>query len=217
MLASCSGHTRWSRQQRPLGGGCLLALHSGHRVVVALLLLLGLAVDAWAGDAVLALSADGARLDDPQNHLVWQRCAVGMQWQGGRCAGLPLLMSRPEALQLALDLSRVEGVRYHLPSVVELQRLHSQLLVNARFSGMLAGFAPPPDEWWWTSTAVVESGTANPYAYDSVMRRRAEAGRPPAAPMPRGWAIRLRTGETRQDLAGAARLPVLLVRSTQGE
>ena len=55
-----------------------------------------------------------AELFDQKNQLVWQRCAVGMVWNGQTCTGSPKKLSWTEASVFSI------GADWRLPSLEEL-------------------------------------------------------------------------------------------------
>lgn len=73
-----------------------------------------------------AAGASGAVVTDAATGLTWLRCALGQQWQAGRCTGEPLTLSQPDAHARvdALNAERYQGIdRWRLPDIVELAAL----------------------------------------------------------------------------------------------
>lgn len=66
-----------------------------------------------------------AEVVDHATGLVWQRCSVGQQWDGATCVGTASLMTWEDALAHAVALRPVDGQRWRLPNVKELDSLVS--------------------------------------------------------------------------------------------
>ncbi len=127
----------------PTSGACL-----------ALLLVAGaVSPSAWAKcdkkptkpDALYqeVAGSQGAEVQDPGSHLVWQRCLVGKQWDpvAQQCTGAAKKMSWQVAMNLAKPAgdSVAKPTRWRLPSYIELLTLVdlncSGPAVNARWFG----------------------------------------------------------------------------------
>ena len=76
-------------------------------------------MSAAHADGRFVISADGQEVTDTQTKLVWQRCAVGMKWDGKTCAGKATKMSLAQAKK-AQDAS---NPAWHAPSKEELSSL----------------------------------------------------------------------------------------------
>ena len=81
-----------------------------------------------------AASADGPRLQrdgpvarDYINKLEWMRCSVGQHWENETCVGEILMLSVLEAQEIVQRVSNLEGGRWRLPTVKELQTLVSKV------------------------------------------------------------------------------------------
>lgn len=73
-----------------------------------------------------AAGASSAVVTDAATGLTWLRCALGQQWQEGRCTGEPLALSQSDAHARveALNAERYQGIdRWRLPGIVELAAL----------------------------------------------------------------------------------------------
>ena len=65
----------------------------GNTILAVAAMAVGVAAHA---ESRYTLSADGQEVTDTQTKLVWQRCAVGMKWNGKTCVGEPVLMTHSE-------------------------------------------------------------------------------------------------------------------------
>lgn len=93
---------------------------------------------------------NGAELRVILSGLVWQRCVVGMTWNGSNCVGTPALLLWTE-IPTALALTATPGTAWRLPTKDEL----ASLLVQ-KSSGNLVDpvwFPNSPAYWTWTSDA----------------------------------------------------------------
>lgn len=182
------------------------------------LLALCAAAAAQAGPALsaaqphLAPSADGAYVIDSQTRMAWARCVEGMRWNGKACAGSPRLLTQAQALALASERWKAEGVAWRLPRVNELKRLVDKSTQPPGLNPRL--FPNAPEDWHWTATANVNTSTVNPYAYGNVARGGAGESR---LSVQQGWAVDMATGDARSDMGRGTPLPVRLVRPAPQE
>ncbi len=89
------------------------------------------------------VSADGQEVTDTQTKLVWQRCAVGMKWDGKTCAGKATKMSLAQAKK-AQDAS---NPAWHAPSKEELSSLVNKSQKKPRIDH--AAFPATPSGVFW--------------------------------------------------------------------
>ena len=66
----------------------------GNTILAVAAMAVGVAAHA---ESRYTLSADGQEVTDTQTKLVWQRCAVGMKWDGKTCVGKATKMSLAQA------------------------------------------------------------------------------------------------------------------------
>ena len=66
-------------------------------------------------------SPDGQEITDSKTGLVWQRCAEGMVWKGGTCAGNALFSNHSAAVVRA----KAAGQPWRLPTMKELSGIVS--------------------------------------------------------------------------------------------
>lgn len=155
------------------------------------------------------VSEDGEYVLDMRARLAWPRCVEGMTWNGANCIGQPRRMTHGEAMNLALQRWKSEGVRWRVPRANELRRLVDKQQPKGGMDPQW--FPAAPREWHWSSSASIHSGTINPYNYGNVMEGRTE---PNVSEMgvAQGWAVNMVDAEARGDFAKSSRLPVRLVR-----
>ena len=73
------------------------------------------------------LQRDGPIARDYINKLEWMRCSVGQLWENNTCVGEVLMLSVPEAEEVAQRVTNLEGGRWRLPTVKELQTIVSKV------------------------------------------------------------------------------------------
>ena len=69
------------------------------------------------------LQRDGPVARDFINKLEWMRCSVGQHWENESCVGEVLMLSVPEVKEVVQRISNLEGGRWRLPTVKELQTI----------------------------------------------------------------------------------------------
>ncbi len=62
---------------------------------------------------------------DKRRNLIWKKCLLGMRWDGNDCAGSAKSFTEPDAIEIALAASKVDGVAWRVPNKVELNFLVS--------------------------------------------------------------------------------------------
>ncbi|MCD6662868.1 MAG: DUF1566 domain-containing protein [Comamonas sp.] len=167
----------------------------------------GMATSAASVASPWALSTDGTLVIDTRSHLAWDRCVVGMQWNGSTCTGRAQLLTLAQAQALADERWKAGGVRWRLPRVPELRRLVNRGTSPSAVDAAL--FPGAPADWHWTSTRSVNTGAVNPYTYGNVMRG-GQGG--DALHARQAWAVDMGSGEGRGDMNRATPLYVRLVR-----
>ena len=97
--------------------------------------------------------ANGSEVLDNKTGLTWQRCALGMFWDGGTCTGRATGHTYDDALAQSKTIARNSGKGWRLPnldelkSIVDVNRTHPSIDTTA-FPG-----TPPVNSWFWTSTS----------------------------------------------------------------
>ncbi len=156
------------------------------------------ALCAWAQDRPnpppWTLTQDGAYAIHLSDKLAWRRCVEGMHWDGKTCVGTPVLASFAQAMALAAERRKADGVEWRLPSVTELQRLVNK---NANPPGLDTKLFPAaPGEWQWAGTANVRATAVNPYNYGNIAQGRSTDSANQMTVL-MGWAVHPLSGEAR--------------------
>ena len=73
-------------------------------------------MSAAQAEGRFVISADGKEVTDTQTKLVWQRCAVGQNWDGKVCAGKPTKISLAKAKEMGAAMTPA----WHLPTKEEM-------------------------------------------------------------------------------------------------
>ena len=155
----------------------------------------------------LVASTDGAWVIDTRTRNAWPRCVEGMQWNGRTCTGTPRLFTHAQALALASQRWKAEGVAWRLPRVNELKRLVDKSLQPSGLNPEL--FPAAPEDWHWSGTANVNASGVNRYDYSNVARAGEGASSLSAQ---KAWAVDLSSGEASPDMGRGTALPVRLIR-----
>jgi hypothetical protein len=166
---------------------------------------------AQAEPVGMVASPDGSFVVDERLRLAWARCVEGMQWNGKTCTGTPLMLDRAQARARAAERWKAEGLDWRLPRAPELQHLVNKSAQPPGPDAVL--FPAAPLDWYWTSTTDVKSVQESQYTYGNVMQSRSGGSGANQMSFLHGWAVHLRSGETRKDMGKDAKLPVRLVRT----
>lgn len=108
---------------------------------------------------VALTSTNISEVVDSQTGLSWQRCVVGMAWNGTSCIGTASSFSWVEALDYVRSINNGSLNKWRIPNVIELQTLVDRTCygpaINSRW------FDNTPAVWTWTSSPDVnQSGSA---------------------------------------------------------
>lgn len=175
-------------------------------------LLTAASAPAWAVEAArLVPSADGSELVDAAAGLAWSRCVAGMNWDGRRCAGEPLLATHAQALAFARAHAQAEGLAWRLPRVPELKHFLERL-PQGKEAALLASAGPAG--WYWTGSTRIDSEATNPYTYRNVERGSVK-GQIDRLDVQTGWAVQQPGGGVRGGVARREKLALRLVRPLQ--
>ena len=98
---------------------------------------------------------DGSEVTDTKTGLIWRRCAEGMTWNGGTCAGTPLTFTHEAALQRAAAQASSTGVAWRLPNIKELSSIVDRSLTNPSIDR--TAFPATPSKLFWSSTPYVSA------------------------------------------------------------
>lgn len=150
------------------------------------------AIAASSSDFVI--SEDGAFVVDAQTELAWSRCVEGMQWNDKTCIGTPHLLTHVEALSIAKERTKTDGLQWRVPRVKELQHLLNK---EAHAKQNLEELFPAaPLGWHWTGSANINTKSVNQYEYKNIERGITPKNANSLAFL-HGWAVNPQTGEAR--------------------
>ena len=151
-------------------------------------------------------SHDGQWLHQRSTGLVWQRCLLGMRWNGRDCAGEPLWVDHQHASALARERSQLDGLPWRLPYLRELQQL------THVGTAMRPAVLPESTQGWvWTASIPIEVRAANPFNYGNVMNR-VTGQSVTEMKFLHAWVVNTATGESRSDVLKRTPMYVRLVR-----
>lgn len=96
-----------------------------------------------------------AEVLDKDTGLVWQRCVVGMVWNGSTCSGsyTPIFWSQFAQLTASQPLSSATGAApWRVPTFNELATLHDATVSATPYIVNQIWFPATPAYWTWTSS-----------------------------------------------------------------
>lgn len=99
-------------------------------------------------DSRYQLPADGSEVLDKTTGLIWKRCSLGQTWDGRTCAGVPVRVEWP----VAMNSTRSQGAGWRVPNVKELETLVETACFMPSINETI--FPNTPDDWYWTSTSM---------------------------------------------------------------
>ena len=119
------------------------------RLVSAVALaLVGLSsVAAAHAESRFVVSADGKEVTDTQTKLVWQRCAMGQNWDGKLCAGKPTKIGLAKAKEMGAAMTPA----WHLPAKEEMASLVDKSQKKAKIDA--TAFPGAPGVVFWATQA----------------------------------------------------------------
>jgi hypothetical protein len=74
-------------------------------------------------DSQYELLNNDTEVKDKKTGLIWQRCALGMSWNGTTCNGTVTTYNWENALAQAASVANSTGVAWRLPNIKELKSL----------------------------------------------------------------------------------------------
>ncbi len=153
-------------------------------------------------------SADGQWLLQRSTGLVWQRCVLGMHWNGQDCVGQPQWVDHIQAGAMARERAQTDQLGWRLPYLPELQQL-----ARLGAQGRPALLPESTQGWVWTATIPIEVRKVNPFSYNSVMSG-ASGQNVSEMKFMHAWVVNTATGESRNDVLKRTPLFVRLVRKS---
>jgi len=161
--------------------------------------------------ARLVPSADGREWIDAAAGLAWTRCVQGMEWDGRRCVGEPVLATHAQALAFARAHAEADGRPWRLPRVIEFKHFLERFRPG-KDAALQASMGPAG--WYWTGSTRIESEAVNQYSYRNV-QRGAAPGHVDRLAVQTGWAVEQPGGAASGDMARREKLAVRFVRALQ--
>jgi len=108
-------------------------------------------------NAQYSISADGAEVTDLKTGLIWQRCAVGMSWDGSTCSGT----STPHNWEDALAYAATQ-TGWRLPNLKELHSLVERSCANPAINETAFPNTPATDnDFFWVSSFSATTSLSN--------------------------------------------------------
>lgn len=104
-------------------------------------------------EAVAGATPVGSEVRDKVTGLIWQRCLLGMSWDGSTCSDQPLNLGWAEALKLARTINAnpdSAGVVWRLPNRNELLSLVDTGCITPTINA--TWFPSPADYYVWSSS-----------------------------------------------------------------
>ncbi len=103
-------------------------------------------------EVVAGATPTGSEVRDKVTGLVWQRCVLGMAWDGATCTGTPTMLSWPNAFNAALSAATSTAgtgaaAIWRVPNYVELFSLVELACNNPAINTTLFPAAPPFTMW----------------------------------------------------------------------
>lgn len=195
----------------------MLSFHRSSRRTLAWLLLgsivwpaLVLAAAPQAQEPEWAPTPDGQWLHQRSTGLVWQRCLVGMHWNGKDCAGQPQWADHVQASAHARQRAKADALPWRLPHLKELQ----QLAKLGTTKGQPKLLPESTEGWVWTGTIPIEVRSVNPYSYGNVMNG-VTGQNVSQMKFLHAWVVNTATGESRDDVLKRTPMFVRLVRKSE--
>lgn len=107
-------------------------------------------------DSQYTVSADGTEVTDTKTGLIWQRCALGMSWNGTTCGGTATNHIWEDALAQAATVATNTNVAWRLPNIKELKSLVEAACYGQAINETI--FPATPSSIW--------SSSADAYLFD---------------------------------------------------
>lgn len=96
-------------------------------------------------------AVSGGEVRDTETNLVWQRCVIGMEWNGSTCIGTAKTFTWQAALEEARKVSTaLNAAAWRLPSHAELFSLAERACFYPAINA--SWFPETPSDWMWSSS-----------------------------------------------------------------
>jgi hypothetical protein len=90
--------------------------------------------------------------------LIWMRCSLGQQWDGGGCSGAPVTLNWQGALQAAKDFRFAGHDDWRLPNKNELEAIVEERCASPAINRAVFPATPPAYFWSASPYAGLSSG-----------------------------------------------------------
>lgn len=135
-------------------------VHQGHDGLLDELTIYGMLKSqlfqlAGGGERFESVAQTDSDVLDKVTDLVWQRCVIGMVWNGSTCTGTPDRKYWRDLPQLVATqpLSPAPNASpWRVPTLSELKTLHDIAAPTAPYIADTSWFPETPAEWTWSST-----------------------------------------------------------------
>ena len=135
-------------------------IHQGHDGLLDDLTIYGMFIAqlfqlAGGGGRFESVAQTDSEVLDKVTGLVWQRCVIGMVWNGSTCTGQPDRKYWQDLPQLtaAQPLSSAPNAPpWRVPTLSELKTLHDISATTTPYIADTSWFPETPAEWTWSST-----------------------------------------------------------------
>jgi len=101
-------------------------------------------------DSQYTLSPDGTEVTDTKTGLIWQRCALGLSWNGSTCSGTATNHTWEDGLAQAATAATNTGAAWRLPNIKELKGLVETACVGQAINETIF---PATPSYAWSSSA----------------------------------------------------------------
>ncbi len=91
---------------------------------------------------------------DKKTGLIWQRCALGMSWNGNTCVGTATNYNWENALAQAATTASTTQIAWRLPNIKELKSLVETACYNQAINATIFPVTPA---YLWSSSAYADS------------------------------------------------------------
>jgi len=109
-------------------------------------------------EVVIGATPEGSEVLDKTTRIIWQRCVLGMNWNGSTCVGTPRAMDWNQAQVSARTMSpstAANPTQWLLPASDSLFKLVERACMNPAINS--TWFPATPAKWFWSADSVPDS------------------------------------------------------------